>query len=206
MERDEHIYVYVMDELEDSVKNEALWIKAYANSEGNDKKIKPLYMKYRVEELKEKLKDNYINYESITKDEIYDSLYNKNSFDWLQKIWDWADMHDIPDYTDDDDHMNAYGGGISRKKDDLLKQKYINLTYYVGSGMCAWIELDYIANELCNLPNLKHFRIGIPYEEMVPECLYNTMDLLIDCSIEVGNKVIKEAGAGNKVSYIKKYY
>ena len=72
--------------------------------------------------------------------------------------------------------------------------------------MCGWIKLDYIPKELYRLPILKYFRIGIPYKEMVPECLYNNLYLLIDCSIEVGNKIIKEVGAGNKVSYIKKSY
>ncbi len=195
MERDEHIFAYVMDELENGVKNEALWVKAYAMVDGIEEKITPRYIQYRVEELKEKLKDNYIDFKSIAKDDIYHSLYSGNSLDWMQEIWEWADSHDIPDYTNNDDHMSPYGGGLARKKDDLLKQKHINLSYYVGSGMCGWIDLDFIPKELCRLPMLNHLRIGYPYQDMIPECLYSKSDVVIDCSIEVGVKVIKDANS-----------
>ena len=52
MENDENIYLYVMKELDGDIKNEALWIKAYALSNGDEKQIKPKYIQFRVEELK----------------------------------------------------------------------------------------------------------------------------------------------------------
>ena len=55
MDRDEHIYAYIMEELENGIKDEALWIKAYAISEGVEERIKPLYMQYRVNFIKKKI-------------------------------------------------------------------------------------------------------------------------------------------------------
>jgi hypothetical protein len=48
MARDEHIYAYVMNEFENGIKDDLLYIKAYTKSERFKQKIKPLYMQYSV--------------------------------------------------------------------------------------------------------------------------------------------------------------
>ena len=101
MERDEHIFAYVMDELENGVRNEALWIKGFSVAEGKENKHKALYLQYRVEEIKSVFKNNNINYIECSKDKINEYIENdfKNELapEWMRKLWEWADKYSISD-------------------------------------------------------------------------------------------------------------
>ena len=54
--------------------------------------------------------------------------------EWIQKLWDWADEHHIPN------------GKLSRKKENLVNTKIIDLTN---------IKLSYLPKEIINLENLQ---------------------------------------------------
>jgi hypothetical protein len=49
----ERLYEIVVDELQNNVKRNGLWAKAFANSDGNESKAKALYISYRVRSLKD---------------------------------------------------------------------------------------------------------------------------------------------------------
>lgn len=52
---EEQLYEQVVVELADGVKRQGLWAKAIADSEGHEDKAKSLYIKYRVQSMKDEL-------------------------------------------------------------------------------------------------------------------------------------------------------
>ena len=52
---EEMLYAEAMREIEQGLRRDGLWGKAIADSEGDDKKAKGLYLKYRVQALKDEL-------------------------------------------------------------------------------------------------------------------------------------------------------
>lgn len=75
---DQILYEYVLDELEADIKIKGLWAKAYANSGGDNNKIEPLYMQYRVQSIKDLLTAMKIAYESLSKQQIRTYLNDNN--------------------------------------------------------------------------------------------------------------------------------
>jgi len=76
--KDEILFEYVLDELEDDIKVKGLWAKAYANSEGDKNKIEPLYMQYRVQSIKDIFTSIKIAYEELPKERISKIINNKS--------------------------------------------------------------------------------------------------------------------------------
>jgi hypothetical protein len=74
---DEILYEYVLTELEENIKFKGLWAKAYANSEGNENKIEPLYMQYRVQSIKDSLTSMEIAYNEMAKQELFQYIKNR---------------------------------------------------------------------------------------------------------------------------------
>ena len=54
-ENDEFLYGEVLTEMDNGTIHKNLWAKAMAMSDGNDAKTKSLYMKYRVQKIKDEL-------------------------------------------------------------------------------------------------------------------------------------------------------
>jgi hypothetical protein len=52
---EEQLYEQVVVELADGVKRQGLWAKAIADSDGHEEKAKSLYIKYRVQSIKDEL-------------------------------------------------------------------------------------------------------------------------------------------------------
>ena len=60
---EELIYKHIMDEMESGVIREGLFAKAIANSNGDEIQAKSLYMKYRLQSVKDAMDGNsYIEY------------------------------------------------------------------------------------------------------------------------------------------------
>ncbi len=76
---DEVLYEYVLNELEDGVRIKGLMAKAYANSEGNENKIEPLYMQYRVQAIKDRLTALEIAYNEMAKLDLFFYIKHKLS-------------------------------------------------------------------------------------------------------------------------------
>ncbi len=74
---DEILYEYVLTEIEQDIKFKGLWAKAYANSEGNESKIEPLYMQYRVQSIKDRLVAMEIAYDQMNKKRLFDFIKDK---------------------------------------------------------------------------------------------------------------------------------
>ena len=73
---DEILYEYVTEELEQNIKVKGLWAKAYANSDGNDNKIEPLYMQYRVQAIKDVFSSLEIMYNELSRQKLFDFISN----------------------------------------------------------------------------------------------------------------------------------
>ena len=80
---DEILYEYVLEELEGNIKKKGLWAKAYANSDGDDSKIEPLYMQYRVQAIKDVFTSLDIMYTELPRSTVFDLV--KNNFENIKK-------------------------------------------------------------------------------------------------------------------------
>ncbi len=74
---DEILYEYVLTEVEEEIRYKGLWAKAYADSEGNEKNIEPLYMQYRVQSIKDRLVALNIAYNSMKRETLFTYIKTK---------------------------------------------------------------------------------------------------------------------------------
>ncbi|RLA80885.1 MAG: hypothetical protein DRG78_10150 [Epsilonproteobacteria bacterium] len=158
MERDEHMYEYVMEELNNNVKDEAIWIKAYSLAEGLEEKIKPIYIKYRVEFIKNRYKDINVEYTKLSKSDIVKFVNNGfMEFSWIKKLFKWLEDNSINEfkYEEKEDLENRY-------RDDTLlrdeKELLNSTTLIIGSN-----DIIKLPKEIFNLTNLKELYIGNCY-------------------------------------------
>ncbi len=184
VERDEYIFAYVMDELDSGIKNEALWVKAFAIAEGDESKHKAFYLQYRAEEIKSVFEVNNIDYRECSQSKI--SEYIENDFkeklapEWMKKLWKWADDNNIPDLdwdeisADPDEWSNWEG--IPRDSKKLINLKTLYLMWYteitempkeIGSlinlellSISRFANLKELPKEIGNLVNLKELKIS----------------------------------------------
>lgn len=73
-ENDNLLYEYVLTELESEIIIKGLWAKAIALAEGNEKKIEPLYMQYRVQNIKDKFTKLNIAYNDMKKEVLFNKI------------------------------------------------------------------------------------------------------------------------------------
>ena len=73
-ENDDVLYEYVLSELENEIIIKSLWAKAIAKAEGNDKKIEPLYMQYRVQNIKDQFSKLNIAYSDMKKEVLFNKI------------------------------------------------------------------------------------------------------------------------------------
>ncbi len=165
MERDENIYAHVMDELDDDIKNEALWIKAYAMGEGWEEKIKPKYMQYRVDEIKEEFVRHELEYHTYTKDKICifvdnNLKYSRQSI-CIEILWDWLSknnssitLEDIKTYINETE-LNLYGWGINNIPPEIRYcTSFTKMNFSSDEGWCDrgfWMEAPSY-NNIKNIP------------------------------------------------------
>jgi len=170
MERDAHIYAYVMGELENDIKDEALWIKAYAIVEGWEQKIKPKYMQYRVEYIKDRCKEIDIDFSKISKNELDNYLKNNFVPDWMLSLCEWADIHGIPQFGLQlksgymcMDNFSYDIGGLPRNIDKLKNLKILNLNII---GLCGVAKTTLLNIEDLSKYNLEDlFDKSLKYNE-----------------------------------------
>ncbi len=195
MDRDEHIFAYVMDELDSGIKNEALWIKAYAMVDGLDEKVKPRYIQYRVEEIKSLFKKNNIYYNTLSKEDIYECLDNDLGFEltpeWMKNLWKWADENKVSDLEcvtceDEDVDEDLWIYGISRDKKKLLLQDRIDLREE---------NIIVIPEEIRFLTHLKELKLSNLKITKLPDCICRLTHLeKLDLSNTNITKFSKELG------------
>lgn len=101
-DRDDILFEYVMEEMNDGIIISASWAKAIAYSEGDEKKTKSLYMQYRVQAIKDMLTKFSIVYNELEKELLFSkikSLFSKPEPEVSNSKEPKASMID----TDDDD-------------------------------------------------------------------------------------------------------
>lgn len=74
---DELLYEYVLNEVENGILVKGLWGKALANSNGNDTNTKSVYMKYRVQSIKDIFSAREIAYNELTKPKLFQYIQDK---------------------------------------------------------------------------------------------------------------------------------
>ena len=74
---DELLYEYVLNEMESGVIVKGLWGKALANSNGNEANAKSIYMKYRVQSIKDIFVAREIAYNELTKPKLFQYIQDK---------------------------------------------------------------------------------------------------------------------------------
>lgn len=73
------LYEYVLNEIENGKVIKGLWGKALANSQGNESNAKSIYMKYRVQSIKDILIAREISYNELTSANLFQYLQDKFS-------------------------------------------------------------------------------------------------------------------------------
>jgi len=81
---DELLYEYVLDEIENKRMARGLWAKALANANGDDNKVQSIYMKYRVQSIKDAFSILEISYNDYKKDKLFQFIKYK-LFDIVEK-------------------------------------------------------------------------------------------------------------------------
>lgn len=84
---DSVLYEYALEEVESDSKATGLWAKAIANSDGNTDKAKSLYMKYRVDGIRDEFDSFGIDYSELTVAQV--ASYVEGAFrdeKWRNKI------------------------------------------------------------------------------------------------------------------------
>jgi len=74
---DELLYEYVLNEMESGAIIKGLWGKAIANSNGNEANAKSIYMKYRVQSIKDIFTAREIAYNELTKPKLFQYIQDK---------------------------------------------------------------------------------------------------------------------------------
>jgi len=74
---DELLYEYVLNEMESGVIVKGLWGKAIANSNGIEANAKSIYMKYRVQSIKDIFTAREIAYNELTKPKLFQYIQDK---------------------------------------------------------------------------------------------------------------------------------
>lgn len=74
---DELLYEFVINEIDSGILLKGLWGKALAHSEGNDANAKSIYMKYRVQAIKDVFASREIAYNELTKPKLFQYIQNK---------------------------------------------------------------------------------------------------------------------------------
>jgi len=74
---DEVLYEYVLNEMESGIIVKGLWGKAIANSNGNEANAKSIYMKYRVQSIKDIFTAREIAYSELTKPKLFQYIQDK---------------------------------------------------------------------------------------------------------------------------------
>jgi len=195
-DNDEDIYLFVLRETNSNIVKESLWAKAYALSEGIENKIKPIYIRLRVDYLKHMLDQRNITYSDITKTSIDETLIKKLIFNktcddtWIKRLWEWADINNISDLKWEKDTQYIDGGywtGIPRDKQILIELTSLNLNRN---------DLERLPIELENLINLKVFSCRNNSLVEIPAFIYDLPHLqIIDFR---SNKLVKiEEKLGN---------
>ncbi|MEA2017526.1 MAG: hypothetical protein U9N59_03675 [Campylobacterota bacterium] len=77
------LYEFVLDEIESGIQIRGLWAKAMANSDGDMNKANSIYMKYRVQDIKDIFTTIKIAYEELSKNEIANYLKNLDDIEQI---------------------------------------------------------------------------------------------------------------------------
>ncbi len=199
MLRDENIFLYVMDEIEGGTKNEALWTKAFAMSEGDHNKNRALYLQYRVSEIKYNLNKHEIDFNGLSKDAIGEYIsnnfyYNDNT-KCLEKLFEWADDHDLINLRRNTGFPNSIKQLKEMSRLDIQSQDLSIIPKEIGCLTDLRIlsldqcQLSKVPSEIRNMKKLEKLVLSTNHLTVFPEEL-NTLKTLKVLNLGINN--IKE--------------
>jgi len=131
-ENDALLFEYVLKEVDEGTIVSSLWAKAIAFAEGNDSKIKPLYMQYRVQSIKDELTMLKITYDELKRDALFhklSSIFSKSKQvnDPLKKVSQKniqiLDKNDIQEEENKKKKADKYIGLSQDEKNDLMQKE-----------------------------------------------------------------------------------
>jgi len=112
-DEEESIYEQVAEELANNIKKEGLWLKAVEQAEGDDRKIKPLYIKYRVQSIKTEQKNDLARTkETLEKEESTNikDLVDTEEDTNIKKTYTKLDVFFNPDNYTESEKKDILGG------------------------------------------------------------------------------------------------
>ncbi len=74
---DDILYEYVLEEMENGTIVKGSWAKALANSDGDNNKANSIYMKYRVQTIKDAFSILQIEYNKINRENLFSYIASK---------------------------------------------------------------------------------------------------------------------------------
>jgi len=74
---DDMLYEYVLEEMENNIIVKGSWAKALANSDGDNQKANSIYMKYRVQTIKDAFAILQIKYDALNREKLFSYITNK---------------------------------------------------------------------------------------------------------------------------------
>lgn len=160
MEKDSHLYQFVFNELNENYRNHSLWIKATILSEENEEQIKPLYIKLRVENIKNIFKNAAVDYTKCAIEDLNDILLKiDTSVNWINTIVDFfIDYELVHDLT----FMQIYIYNKSWQKAHIVKEKLLRtISLNLNNTMNTYVNnrIKTIPNEICHLSNLQYLNL-----------------------------------------------
>ncbi len=136
---DEVLYEYVLNEIEKGIKVRGLWAKAMANSDGIESKTQSIYMKYRVQSIKDAFTLLQIEYNNYSKNKLFAYISNElfNVAERRQEEQLQKDMHE-----------SWIDGEFNETYKEKLKEKGFTLSSYSNTvlkknGMEWNTKIDY---------------------------------------------------------------
>ncbi len=138
---DEVLYEYVIDEMEQQTTAKGIWAKAVAHSDGDAEKTKSLYMRYKVQSIKDSFALYGVAYDGLSKDEI--GAIVKDDFKDLQEAYK---IKQETQTKKEDEKYEKIGGWLylfAFKFVVGIVLAFVNIFMYFGDEYAANLEIVY---------------------------------------------------------------
>ncbi len=138
---DEVLYEYVIDEMEQQTTTKGIWAKAVAHSDGDAEKTKSLYMRYKVQSIKDSFALYGVAYDGLSKDEI--GAIVKDDFKDLQEAYKIKQETQTKKENEKYEKIGGWLYLFAFKFVVGIVLAFVNIFMYFGDEYAANIEIVY---------------------------------------------------------------